>query len=279
MNSLKKIVCTAAFFAVTLGVLANPAADVLAGSAGTVTVYIDGAPVRSRTEAVIVGGSTYVSFRDYSVAFGASGVFPATDGSLRAAAPGLTLEARAGDCYIVANGRYLYAPAGCIEAAGDILVPLRALAKAFGANISWNGVRREAYTYTSGNAIASGDAFYNSEDLLWLSRIISAEARGEPMQGKIAVGNVVLNRRSLPQYPNTVYGVIFDKRSGVQFTPAYSGAINCKPSQECVIAAKIALDGGNAAGDSLFFSSAYSSCWAASRRPFSGRIGNHNFYA
>jgi N-acetylmuramoyl-L-alanine amidase len=279
MNYFKKCIWTAALVAGLAGVLAHPEAGTLAGSAGKVTVYVNGAPVQARTEAVIIASSTYVSFRDYSVALGSSGVFPSSNGALRATAPGLTLEARAGDCYILANGRYLYAPSGCVEAAGDILVPLRALVKAFGADVVWVGSQRAAYVRTSGNAIASGDAFYNGEDVLWLSRIISAEARGEPMRGKIAVGDVVLNRRSLPQYPNTVYGVIFDKRSGVQFTPAYSGAIYCKPSQDCVIAAKIALDGGGAGGDSLFFSSAHYGCWAASHRPFTGRIGNHNFYA
>ncbi|MDR2665490.1 MAG: cell wall hydrolase [Oscillospiraceae bacterium] len=282
MIKLKKRIFAAALAAAALaGGTFTPAGDG-ASAAGSprVAVFVNGARVEARADAVIIGAMTYVPFRDYSAALGAAGAAAGANGALRASAPGLTVEARAGDSYIVANGRYLYAPSGCIGAAGDVLVPLRALGRAFGAAITWNEVRREVYVRTFGNAaIATGDSFYNKEDVLWLSRIISAEARGEPMQGKIAVGNVVMNRKESPYYPNTVYGVIFDRRSGVQFTPAYSGAINCNPSPDCVIAAKIALDGGNTAGNSLFFASAYSRCWAASHRPFNGKIGNHNFYA
>jgi N-acetylmuramoyl-L-alanine amidase len=280
MNNLKKSICVVVLAVVAAsGALARRDEGVFAAEAERVAVYIDGARVQARTDAAIIGSMTYVSFKEYSVALGASGAFPTPNGALRATAPGLTIEARAGDCYIIANGRYLHAPSGCIEAQGDVLVPLRALTRAFGASIAWNGAQRAAYVKSGGAAIAPGGGFYKSEDIFWLSRIISAEARGEPMQGKIAVGNVVLNRRDSPQYPGTVYGVVFDKRSGVQFTPAYSGAINCNPSADCVIAAKIALDGGNTAGDSLFFSSAHSKCWAASHRPFNGKIGNHNFFA
>jgi N-acetylmuramoyl-L-alanine amidase len=282
MFSFKKIVRIFLSLSLSLsaGLLPEAGGGVSADGPERVSVYIDGLPGPARTPSILCYAQTYVSFRDYSVALGAGGVYPSQSGAgLTASAPGLTLEARAGDCYIVANGRYLYAPLGCIDAAGDILVPLRVLASAFGASVAWNATRRSAYVGTAGaRPIESGDSFYNSEDVLWMSRIISAEARGEPMKGKIAVGGVVMNRRASPKYPNTVYGVIFDRRSGIQFTPAYSGAIYNTPSADCVIAAKIALDGGNPVGDSLFFSSE-SYCWAAKNRPYNGSIGNHNFYA
>ncbi|MDR1217308.1 MAG: cell wall hydrolase [Oscillospiraceae bacterium] len=280
MNNLKKCIFTAilAMLVLTVVIFAQPGGDAVAVNSGRVAVYVDGAMVKTRTDAVIIKAQTYVSFREYSTVLGADVVVHASGGAQRAYAPGLTVEVRAGDCYIVANGRYMYMPSGCIDAGDDALVPLRTLAVAFGAEVTWSGWSRTVYIRTGSGVIASGGSFYNSEDILWLSRIIYAEAGGEPMQGKIAVGNVVLNRRDSPMYPNTVYGVIFDKRNGVQFTPAYSGAINRTPSEDCVIAAKIALDGGNTAGGSLFFSSAYSKCWAASHRPLYGQIGNHNFF-
>jgi N-acetylmuramoyl-L-alanine amidase len=52
-----------------------------------------------------------------------------------------------------------------------------------------------------GGAIESGDTWYDEEDLYWLSRIISAEARGESLEGQIAVGNVVLNRMKSDRWP------------------------------------------------------------------------------
>jgi N-acetylmuramoyl-L-alanine amidase len=93
------------------------------------------------------------------------------------------------------------------------------------------------------------------------------------------VGNVILNRVASPSFPNTIYDVIFDKKFGVQFTPAYSGSIYCKPSADSVIAAKIALEGYNTASGSLFFSSSSVSCWASKNRPYVTQIGNHRFYA
>ena len=97
----------------------------------------------------------------------------------------------------------------------------------------------------SGTPLASGDTFYNSESLYWLSRIIYAESGNQPLEGKIAVGNVVLNRVAHPQFPNTVKGVIFQAN---QFTPVQNGSINRTPSSESVIAAKLCLDGANTAG-------------------------------
>ena len=61
---------------------------------------------------------------------------------------------------------------------------------------------------------------YSEDDLYWLSRIIEAESKGEPMEGKIAVGNVIINRRESPDFPDSIYEVIFEKTSGkYQFTP------------------------------------------------------------
>jgi N-acetylmuramoyl-L-alanine amidase len=87
-----------------------------------------------------------------------------------------------------------------------------------------------------------------------------------------------MNRVASPIFPDTVHEVIFDKQYGIQFTPAYSGAIYNTPSEECIIAAKIALDGGNTAGNSLYFASS-KNCWAARARPFAMTIGGHYFYA
>ena len=46
-------------------------------------------------------------------------------------------------------------------------------------------------------------------DLDLLARLISAEARGEPYEGQVAVGAVVLNRVEHPSFPNSIAGVIY----------------------------------------------------------------------
>jgi N-acetylmuramoyl-L-alanine amidase len=94
---------------------------------------------------------------------------------------------------------------------------------------------------------------YNADELYWLSRIIEAEAGGELLEGKIAVGNVVLNRVADKRYPNSIYGVIFDFKNGIQFTPAYTGTIYNKPSQDSIIAAKMCLEGYEIVPGVLFF--------------------------
>jgi len=190
----------------------------------------------------------------------------------------LLITASAGDCFITANGRYLYAPGLCRMINGVLYVPLRPLAKAYGSVVLWLSYTKTVFLFPGSGSIEPGGTFYKESDVYWMSRIISAEARGESMTGKIAVGNVVMNRLRLPAFPDSVYGVIFDRRGAVQFTPAYSGAINAAPGQDCVIAAKLALDGADVVGGSLFFSSSHAGCWAARNRPFVKTIGNHSFY-
>ena len=57
--------------------------------------------------------------------------------------------------------------------------------------------------------IRSSDASQSaSGDINLLARLISAEARGEPYNGQVAVGAVVLNRMKHPSFPNTMSGVI-----------------------------------------------------------------------
>ena len=194
-------------------------------------------------------------------------------------APGLSISVQITNSYMVANGRYLYMEDGCILEDGSTMVPLRLLCKAFGAGLEWkNGA---AFITTGGAPIKSGDTFYNSDDVYWLSRIINAEAGYESFVGKIAVGNVIMNRVADASCPDTVYDVIFDRRYGVQFTPAYSGAIYNTPNSDSVIAAKIALEGTNVCGDSLYFVAEYvaASSWVGKNRPFTMQIGNHCFYA
>jgi N-acetylmuramoyl-L-alanine amidase len=243
-----------------------------------VPVFIDGQLADLGTDAFILDDTTYVSLRSFSMAMGADSV-AWYKGTATVYATDLTLTASSSNIYLIANDRYLFVPDGCILQNDSMMVPVRVLAEAFGATVAWSAEEQAVYVTKGTGPIESGSTFYDETDLYWMSRIISAEARGESFIGKIAVGGVIMNRVASPEFPNTVYDVIFDRRYGVQFTPAYSGAIYNTPSEECVIAAKIALDGGNTAGDSLYFSQSSLSCWAARYRPYTMTIGNHSFYA
>ena len=94
------------------------------------------------------------------------------------------------------------------------------------------------------------------------------------------MGNVVLNRVNHADFPNTVYGVIFDDRWGGQFEPVRNGAIYNEPTEESVLAAKLCLDGVNTVGNSLYFIAPdlASNHWVMNNRTFVTTIGCHWFY-
>ncbi|NLA87230.1 MAG: copper amine oxidase [Clostridiales bacterium] len=266
---------------VILLISANPIAEAVDNSSDTppreISFFIDGQPADQHIPSLLLNSTTYVSIRAFSMAMGAESV-TYNNGAAEVLAPDLTVQAAIGSMYLVANGRYLFVPDTCILVNNSIMVPVRILCKAFGASVEWNGAAYSINITKGTGAITPGSDFYDDTDLYWMSRIIKAEAGGESLIGKIAVGGVVMNRIKSPQFPDTVYSVVFDRRYGIQFTPAYSGAIYNRPSEECVIAAKIALDGGNTAGESLYFAST-TRCWAGRNRPYAMKIGNHNFYA
>ena len=123
-------------------------------------------------------------------------------------------------------------------------------------------------------------ASYDETDLYWLSRIISAESRGEPLLGQIAVGNVVLNWVNSGQFPNTVKEVVFDRKYGVQFEPVSNGTIYDQPTDSAMLAAKLCLEGAAPVGNSLYFYAPALSAgtWISTSRAYYGTIGCHKFY-
>ena len=272
---LKSVCALIALTAILLPTAA--AAGTEADEPQKVSVYINSEEYDT-ISAQIINDHTYVPIQEFSLAMGARNVYK--DGTTTIVqATGLRIKADVGAKYIIANGRYLFVNSPTLDIGGALYVPVRLLTEAFGARIRWDNSRSTVFILKGSSVIQAAEEVYSAEDITWLSRIIFAEARGESLEGKIAVGNVILNRVASPQFPSTVYNVIFDRRCGIQFTPAYSGAINNSASEECVIAAKIALDGGDVAGGSLYFSQSNIGCWAARNRPYVATIGNHSFYA
>lgn len=85
----------------------------------------------------------------------------------------------------------------------------------------------------------------NSSDLYWLSHVIQAEAGGQPMSSKLAVGEVIMNRLQSPDYPKTIQGVIFQQVAGhYAFTCVENGWLyQATPSASTMEAAKQVLAG------------------------------------
>lgn len=248
-----------------------------ARAASGVTVKVNGSTLSG---AQLIGSTTYVPFVDFCKKMGASSA--SVSGSTGTAKGSYTVQSTAGNAYVTANGRYFYTGSfsPVRKSGGTLLVPVRPLARAYGASVSWNGSTYTA-TVTGSSSVASGSSTYDSTDLHWLSRIISAEAKGESLAGKIGVGNVVLNRVASKSFPNTVKKVVFEVNSGVyQFSPVSNGAIYDDPTEESVIAAKLVLDGASAASDALYFfnPSKTTASWIVRNRTYLVTIGSHAFY-
>lgn len=191
---------------------------------------------------------------------------------------GATLTAKVGLPYIEVNGRALYLPDGPALENGRLALPLRLLENALGGAVSWDGDSATA-SLSLKNARAE-QADYPEEDLYWLSRIIAAESRGEPLTGQIAVGNVVLNRVKSGLYPDTVREVIFDEKDGIQFEPVGNGSVYNTPDEASVLAAKLALEGADTVGACMyFFAPALSpGTWIVEHCTYQTTIGGHRFY-
>ena len=117
------------------------------------------------------------------------------------------------------------------------------------------------------------DVSFADNDRYLLANLIYCEAGGEPYEGQLAVGAVVMNRVLSSRYPDTVYGVIYQKS---QFSPASSGRLDLALAQNlasasCYQAADEAMAGTTNVGNCVYF-----------RTPVPGlngtQIGNHIFY-
>ena len=114
-------------------------------------------------------------------------------------------------------------------------------------------------------------------DVYLLARIISAEARGEPYNGQVAVGAVVLNRVRHPSFPDTISGVIYQTDA---FTAVSDGQFDQPIAESAYRAAQDALNGSDPSGGALYYfnPATATSAWIWSR-PMIVTIGNHRFCA
>lgn len=116
-----------------------------------------------------------------------------------------------------------------------------------------------------------------SGDVDLLARLISAEARGEPYTGQVAVGAVVLNRVASPSFPNSMSGVIY--QSGA-FTCLQDGQFWGPVADSAYKAARDAINGWDPSGGAIYYynPSTATSSWIWSR-PVITVIGKHKFCA
>ena len=126
------------------------------------------------------------------------------------------------------------------------------------------------------NVEAASDSSSTS-DLQLMARAINGEARGEPYEGQVAVGAVILNRVKSSQFPNTIAGGIYEKGA---FTAVSDGQMKVLIKEDCtdLKAARDAMNGWDPTGGAIYYfnPSTATNKWIWSR-PLIKTIGKHRF--
>ena len=102
----------------------------------------------------------------------------------------------------------------------------------------------------SSSSSSGQSASPNEANIELLARVINGEARGEPYEGQVAVGAVVLNRVDHPSFPNSISGVVYQKGA---FTAVDDGQINAEMYASSRRAARDALNGWDPTGGAIYY--------------------------
>ena len=117
----------------------------------------------------------------------------------------------------------------------------------------------------------------STSDVQLMARAINGEARGEPYEGQVAVGAVILNRVKDSRFPNTISGVIYQAGA---FTAVADGQINVAIEQGSTVykAAQDAMNGWDpTSGCVYYFNPATATNKWIWSRPLVKTIGKHRF--
>lgn len=206
----------------------------------------------------------------------------------------LTLLAQPGTQYMYVNGKSIYVANGVKIKDGYTMAPIDQLAAVYSGSSTYYDWNLNAYVVTTGAYLAGSTAQttaatanttsaanyqpsgnYDPQAVDLVARIINAEAGSMSLEGKVSVGNVIMNRVASKEFPNTVYGVIYQRN---QFTVVNSARFQNTPSAESVTAAKLAIDGVNYVPGAVFYNISGMRTWASTHRPYLMTFQGHDFY-
>ena len=113
-----------------------------------------------------------------------------------------------------------------------------------------DGIAGPATLKALGMSSGGGGSSSQQNSAALLARAISAEARGEPYSGQVAVGAVILNRVEHPSFPNTIAGVVYQPGA---FTCMVDGQFNEPVADSAYRAAQDALNGADPSGGAIYY--------------------------
>ena len=124
-------------------------------------------------------------------------------------------------------------------------------------------------------AVTSSRSTTSDATVNLLASLINGESRGEPYEGQVAVGAVILNRTRDSRFPKTIAGVIYQPGA---FTATVDGQISANLEQNSINAARDALNGWDPSGGAVYYfnPAKTTNAWIWSR-PLIKIIGKHRF--
>lgn len=264
--------------------LAVPAAGL---AASDISVYVDGVAIPG-APVLVVEGRSLLPVRAILEVLGAQVFWDQGSMVARAFGPSTVITLFAGRSEADVSGKRvaLEVPPALVD--GRLYVPVRFVAEALGARVTWDDGRRAVLLETpdgmAGAALARASgllteeevlATYAREDIELLARVINAEAYGQPYEGKVAVGAVVKNRMEHPWFPSTLREVLMQRG---QFLVVWNGQVNRPLQDDAWRAAIDALRGVDPSNGALFFYNPRKSTSSFLRnRPVTAVIADHTF--
>jgi N-acetylmuramoyl-L-alanine amidase len=138
-----------------------------------------------------------------------------------------------------------------------------------------NGIADSRTLQALGIEESAGGITASQANINLLARMISAEGRGEPYEGQVAIGAVIMNRVRHPSYPDTLAGVLYQDGA---FTALVDGQFNEPISESAFSAARDAINGWDPTGGAIFYFNPDKTTnrWMRTR-PVVAQIGDHLF--
>jgi N-acetylmuramoyl-L-alanine amidase len=138
-----------------------------------------------------------------------------------------------------------------------------------------NGIADNATLEVLGIETTNNPITHNQAEINLLARMISAEGRGEPYEGQVAIGAVIVNRMNHPSFPDTLSAVLYQDGA---FTALVDGQFNEPIAESAYSAARDALNGWDPSGGAVFYHNPDKhNNEFMHARPVIKRIGDHLF--
>ena len=248
-----------------------------------INIRVNGEYIKTDSQPVIKSGVTYAPIRAIADSLGARSVsWNESSKTANVNIDGKNISLKIGSTTAYINGTPSSMSGKSFISNGRTYIPVRSLANMFSAEVDWDGQYYNVEISKPSVKVPDSmiDKTFTHDELYWLAKIINAESGGEIQKGKVAVGDVILNRVESPLFPNTIYGVIFDTTYSVQFEPIINGSIYEKASIHSIAAAKTSLSNHSSVDKCLYFlnPTIAQSSWIQKNRVFYKTIGNHDFY-